>query len=206
MPPNTIRQLYTGFASRTDRMVELYNVTTNLGSKTEPICPQIERDSRLFCVIRLQHLWGEFCRELLVRSSIGGATTIGGLYLPRASGIKRPSDVTRVARRTLKQRHIAWHIPDNIARIANEIAPANENEIIIAVNSVSPVANILAIRNYLVHPNPRTRLAYSNAAIELGMPDSDPDTLLCARISPGGVTRFESWIIQLQAIALSASR
>ena len=202
MDANALGKLYCRFASRSERMTERYGVESGAFDRRLE-----QRDGRLFCVVRLQHLWGEFCHQLIARSSIGGAYTIEGTRLPRVSGIRRWKDVDRIAREvTGARRDIPWHIPQRSIRIAQEIAPTNANRIITALSSVSPIDEIRAIRNYLVHPNAGTRDRYDAAARRAGIFDADPDVLLTARISPGNVTMFEYWIIEIQAIALSASR
>ena len=207
MTVNAVGELYAHFISRTDRMVSRYNAAITADPRHRSVCTAMHRDSRLFSVIRLQHLWGEFCRELLVRSSIGGLSTIGGTYLPQVAGISHPDDVDRVAQQTLGTRgHIAWHVPRLADRVARSLSPANERQIRTALSSVSPIDDILRIRNYLVHPSADTRRRYSAVARRFGVFDSDPDVLLSANISPGNVTRFEYWVIQLQAVALNASR
>ena len=202
MDANALGKLYFRFVSRSERMAEKYGVDSGTFDSHSEL-----RDGRLFCVVRLQHLWGEFCHQLIARSSIGGAYTIERTYLPRVSGVRRWKDVERIAREvTRARRDIPWHIPERSIRIAHEIAPANANRIITALSSVSPIDEIRAIRNYLVHPNASTHDKYDAVARRAGVFDADPDVLLTARISPGNVTMFEYWIIEIQAIALSASR
>lgn len=164
------------------------------------------RDGRLFCVVRLQHLWGEFCRELILRSSVGGARTIEGTYLPRVSGVRQWKDVERIARETTGgRRDIPWHIPERSAQIVRKIAPKNANRIVTALSAVSPIDEIRAIRNYVVHPNRGTRVKYEAAARRAGVSDSDPDILLTTKVYPGNVALFEYWAAQIQTIALNAS-
>ena len=167
------------------------------------------RDGRLFCVVRLQHLWGEFCRELITRSSIGGARTVEGTRLPRVSGVRQWKDVEEIARETTGgRRDVPWHIPEQSTRIALKLAPKNATQIATALSSVLPVDEIRAIRNYVVHPNRDTRAKYDAAARRAGAldPDPDPDILLTSKVYPGNVTRFEYWATQIRIIALDASR
>ncbi len=206
MTLGTVKGLYAHFVSRTDRMISRYNSTTPAVLGQGSMCTKVRRESRLFCVIRLQHLWGAFCRELLVRSSVGGSSTIGGTYLTPVPGIVYPNDVDKVAQQTLRRQRIAWHVPILVGRVVRQISPANEMQIVTALSSVSPVDDILKVRNHLVHPSAETQRLYSVVTRRLGIFDSDPEVLLSASISPGNVTRFEYWVIQLQAVALDASR
>ena len=206
MTVGTAGRLYSHFFSRTDRLVSKYSDTITADSGPRSSYTEIHKDFRFFCVIRLQHLWGEFCRELLVRSSIGGFYTIGGTQLPQVVGISHPRDVDRVAQQTLGRYTIAWHVPQLAGRIARTLSPANVTQIVTALSSTSPIDDIRTIRNHIVHPNAGTRSRYSAVARRYGVFDSDPDAILSAKISPGNITRFEYWIIQLQAIALNAGR
>ena len=204
MAANTLDKLYFRFASRLWRMSELYRIE----SGAVELHPE-RRDGRLFCVVRLQHLWGEFCRELITRSSIGGARTMEGTRLPRVSGVRQWKDVEKIARETTGRRlDVPWHIPEQSARIALKLAPKNATQIVTALSSVSPIDEIRAIRNYVVHPNLDTRVKYGAAARRAGAldPDPDPDILLTTKVYPGNVTRFEYWAAQIRIVALDASR
>ena len=204
MAANTLGKLYFRFASRLERMYERYRIEPEVFDSH----PE-RRDGRLFCVVRLQHLWGEFCRELIARSSIGGARTMEGTYLPRVSGVRQWKDVEEIARETTgARRDVPWHIPERSARIALKLAPKNATQIATALSSVSPIDEIRAIRNYVVHPNRDTRVKYDAAARRAGAldPDPDPDILLTSKVHPGNVTRFEYWAAQIRIVALEASR
>ena len=202
MAANTLDKLYFRFASRLWRMSELYRIE----SGAVELHPE-RRDGRLFCVVRLQHLWGEFCRELIARSSIGGARTMEGTRLPRVSGVRQWKDVEEIARETTGgRRDVPWHIPEQSARIALKLAPKNATQIVTALSSVSPIDEIRAIRNYVVHPNRNTRVKYDAAARRAGALDPDPDILLTSKVYPENITRFEYWATQIQIVALEASR
>ena len=202
MAANTLGKLYFRFASRLERMYERYRIEPEVFDRH----PE-RRDGRLFCVVRLQHLWGEFCRELITRSSIGGAHTMEGTCLPRVSGVRQWKDVEEIARETTGRRlDVPWHIPEQSARITRKLAPKNATQIVTALSSVSPIDEIRAIRNYVVHPNRNTRVKYDAAARRAGALDPDPDILMTSKVYPGNITRFEYWTTQIQIVALEASR
>ena len=202
-----IQELYTHFISRTERLTSTFNKSLAY----HPVCVDwqidVHRQNRMFCIVRLQYLWGEFCRELLLRSSIGKCYTIDGTYLPQVRGIRSPDDFEVEARRISRgQQYIAWHVPGRAADIVKGLSPANEMQITTALSSVSPSEDVRRIRNYIVHPNKGTRMEFSFVAQSLGIFDSDPDLLLRDRVSRSSVTRFEDWVIQLQIVALNAAR
>lgn len=130
-----------------------------------------------------------------------------GTYLPRVSGVRQWKDVERIARETTGgRRDIPWHIPERSAQIARKLAPKNANQIVTALSSVSPIDEIRAVRNYVVHPNRDSRAKYDAAARRLGVFDSDPDILLTSKVYPGNVALFEYWAAQIRMVALDASR
>ena len=194
------QELYSRFTSRTDRLNSVFN--------TSSFRSELDRQSKLFCVIRLQHLWGEFCRELLLRSSIGKCYTFDGTYLNQIKDIGNSNDFNTAIRNQFPRwrGHIAWHVPRITSRIARRISPDNESRIVTALSSVSSVDDILNVRNYIVHPSKETRIEYSIVSQKFGIFDSDPTVLLSDRISPSNVSRFEDWVIQLQIVALNAVR
>ena len=130
-----------------------------------------------------------------------------GARLPRVSGVRRWKDVEKIARETTgRRRDVPWHIQEQSARIALKLAPKNATQIVTALSSVSPIDEIRAIRNYVVHPNRNTRVKYDEAARRAGALDPEPDILLTSKVYPGNVTRFEYWAAQIRIIALDASR
>ena len=208
MAAGALGELYAHFVSRTNRLADVYKPERAAGLENVAARQAFHRDSRLYCVIRLQHLWGEFCRELVTRSSIGGVAAIGGTRLPGVRGVRSRRDVERIARESIGgRRKIAWHVPERVVGIARELSPANESQIAdsLAVAG-SPAPEIRIVRNYLVHPNADTWIRYDRLSRELGVFDSDPDALLTANVPQRDVTRFEYWVIRLQGIALDAAR
>ena len=170
------------------------------------ICDPIHRDGRAYLVVRLQHLWGEFCRELIVRSAIGGCITRNGHTLPRVSGVKRVSDIPKtIGRKELAGPGLNWEEPSFTIRYASQLHVANYNAISIGLSSIA-VANInhiKGIRNYIVHPNSFTHRHYAQIAAALGFRGLMPDQLL-SQFLPGRVTMFEAWVSDLLSAAWNA--
>lgn len=67
------------------------------------VCAPVHHDGLLFLMVRLQHLWGEFCRELVVRLAIGGCVTRTGMYVSPVPEVKRVSDLPTIAKRFSKR-------------------------------------------------------------------------------------------------------
>lgn len=208
MVAGSLGELYAHFVSRTNRLADVYKPDVAAGLENRAAHRAFHRDSQLYRVIRLQHLWGEFCRELVTRSSIGGVRTIGGTRLTGVRGVRVWKDVERVARESIGgRREIAWHVPERVVGIARKLSPANVSQITNSLSvAESPAPEIRIARNYLVHPNADTWIRYNRLSRELGVFDSDPEALLTANVPQRDVTRFEYWIIRLQTIALDAAR
>ena len=203
---STIRDIYAHFLSRTNRMVVVYNTEFNSVDASNRLL-DISRDSQLLCLVRLQHLWGEFWRELLYRSSLGGCHTTEGKYLHQVVSINNSRDFyAEISKLSSGRRYVAWHVPMIVANIVRGLSPDNGSQIVTALSSVSPAEDILSVRNYIVHPNKETRVKFSSVAQKFGIFDSDPAVLLSDKIFPSNVTRFEDWVIQLQIVALNAVR
>ena len=175
---------------------------------TEPaevrLCESIHRDGRAYLVIKLQHLWGEFCRELVVRSAIGGCETRTGQTLPRVSGIKRVRDITNINPTLSSGPQSHWEDPAFAIKQARRLQVANYNEIGLGLGSVSTnLTNLKCVRNFIVHPNRITRGKYFHMTRSMGFSGCTPDRLLHQYLA-GGVTVFDDWISKLNAAAWNA--
>lgn len=204
MSSGSLGEIYAHFVSRTNRLADAFVA----GLRNDSERSAIHKANRFYCVIRLQHLWGEFCRELIMRSSIGGVRVIGGTKLTRVQGVRNWKDVERIARcASGGRREIAWHDTERVVGITRRLSPENKSQITDSITvSDSPATEIRATRNYLVHPNADTWRKYNGTARRLGVFNSDPDSLLTAFVFQTDATRFEYWIIRLQEIALDAIR
>ena len=168
-------------------------------------CEPLHRTGQQLMVVRLQHLWAEFCQNLVTRSALGNITTMGRVSLPAVPGIFRPVDVQRVAWRVSNGRPPPWHRSDFTLRVAGRLALANHQTINNSIGAVSPIADLVEVRNYIVHPNRGTSEAYMRFTGRLGVASKDPAVLLTS-IQPGGITLFKDWVFQLQDIAAAAVR
>ena len=171
------------------------------------ICEPVHLDSLLFLVVRLQHLWGEFCRELVVRSAIGGCVTRTGAYVPPAPDANHVRDLPAITGQFTKQPFTGprsqWEVPSFAIDQARFLRVANYGRISLALSAVSVIDYLKPIRNFIVHPNARTSASYNQAARGLGFPGFSPVQLLNQR-QPGGATIFGVWISQLEAAAWNA--
>ncbi len=156
-------------------------------------------------IIRLQLLWGQFCRELVVTSAVGGCQTITGTVLGPGAAITDPNDIKRVVNKEARGRPPPWHKPKFAVTIAQNLGTQNFRQVQLALSRVSPVDDLKTVRDYIVHPWESTRLAYMQVNRNLKAPGIDPVSLLAIQGRDGSST-FKRWVVQLQDIALDAIR
>ncbi len=200
MAMRALHELYAHFVSRTDFLVRKFEAPL-----ASDACIPIHADGRMRMLIRLQHLWAEFCRELVTRSALGGCQTLSGRLLGRVSGVSDWRDIERTAWKESNRRPPPWHQPKFTLGVANKLAVQNLAQISLGLGAVSPADDLTDIRNYIVHPNERTKLAYNRVTYKLGARGLEPDMLLTSR-QIGGATLFEAWVAELQTVAFNAIR
>ncbi len=199
-----LTSLYERYERRSSSLNARFTVRLPENSDERLACEPVHQDGRAYLVARLQHLWGEFCRELVVKSAVGGCETRTGKILPRAPGVKRVSDVSQITKTPLAGARSNWEDPVFTIDQAMRLKVANFNDIDLGLAQVSIVAdNIRCVRNYVVHPNSRNNSRYVQTARVLGFSGLSPDQLL-SRTVPGGETVFENWLSILILAAWSA--
>ncbi len=199
-----LTSLYERYKRRSSSLNARFMVKLPENPDERVACEPMHQDGRAYLVARLQHLWGEFCRELVVKSALGGCETRTGKILPHASGVKRVSDVPQIAKTPLAGVRSNWDDPEFTIDQAMRLKVANFNDIELGLAPVSIVAdNIRCVRNYIVHPNSRTSSRYAQTARVLGFSGLPPDQLL-SRTVPGGETVFENWLSILILAAWSS--
>ena len=160
---------------------------------------------RSFLVVRLQHIWGEYCRELVIHSALGSCRTVTGTLLAPAPGIANYTDIERLAKKLKKPltgTRASWHDPRFTLDIADCLRITNYNTVSLGLASVS-TADLVAMRNFLVHPNIRTRQIYGDSVSPATVTAKAPDTQVLSPIVGGG-TVFEGWVKTLQQAARNA--
>ena len=156
-------------------------------------CEPVHHDGLAFQVIRLQHLWGEFCRELVVRSAMGGCTTRTGTRLSRVSRVSRVSDLPKVTKSPFAGRGSNWEEPKFRLKQADNLSIANYVEVNLGISSASTVlADLKIVRNCLTHPNQATAKIYDQLARQHGFRGLSPDQFL-QQLTTGGATIYEAW-------------
>ncbi len=168
---------------------------------------QLHRDGLLFLVVRLQHLWGEFCRELVLRSAIGRCVTRTGIYVPPAPDVRRVGDLPGIARRFSRRPFTGsgalWEAPEIAIGRARELRVANYGQINLGLSAVNATNYMKPIRNFIVHPGISSVARYDQAVRSLGFPGLSPVELLGRRL-PGGASIFDVWVWELETAAWNA--
>jgi hypothetical protein len=204
MPARSLITLYRKFEYRTSLLAQRCQEKASMASVFGDAFLVIHCDARAFSVVRLQTLWSHFCRELIAESAVGGYKTAAGVNLARSARVTGWASVDDAARRLARGRHPPWHLAIFSINAAHSLGIQNRGQVSLALGGLSPADAMLAVRNYLVHPNDATRQAYERTVAGLRMPANiGPAALLTATVT-GGVTRFDQWISDLQQIAADA--
>lgn len=168
------------------------------------MCEPVHRDASVFLAIRLQHLWGEFCRELVVRSALGNCSTRSGQHVPSAPVAVRVRDLPNMSRLPFWGRGTYWEDPKFALRQARRLNVVNYNSIALGLTSASNVLDELkTVRNFITHPNRSTAAEYIQLTRASGSRGLSPEQFLRQR-TPGGAMIFETWTHQLATAAWNA--
>lgn len=202
----TVRKLasiYGRFFWRTDRILTALQSPLPENVAAAEICRPIHEAGAAYLVIRLQALWGEYCRNLIILSARGNALTIGGKPIPPAPGIAGFAAI-----RHILGNHFGggpgthWDNPGWAIQRANQLNPTNQNQIRLGLES-APVDKLRLVRNFLVHPNQQTNPRYQELAEDLGFSGAAPKELLNSSFEGGTV--IESWVADFQLAAYNAA-
>ncbi len=204
MGEGNLATLYSRFHSRTARLVECFKSSAPSTPAHGEACRALETEGREREIIKLQMYWGEFCRELVLRSAMGGWRTLAGNTLGPASVMRR-HDVIRTARRMSNGAHPPWHVPSFCGNVVSQIGTQNQGQIQMGLGIVAPVQDLLDVRNYVVHPSQVTETAFRRVGMSYGQPRATPSALLSSE-GPGGGTLFETWVENLRDAARAAIR
>lgn len=200
-----LAKLYGRYETRSQSLNERFAAKLPADTTQKTACKAIHQDGRAYSVIRLQLLWGEFCKELIVKSAIGGCATRTNQTLDRVISVKNVSDILGIIKlKDLSSQAAKWEEPDFAIKKAEALDVKNLNSIQLGLGRASGVANnIKCVRNYLVHPNRNNGNKYIGMARILGFRNMPPDQLLF-QILTGGETVFENWLSTLSAAAWEA--
>ena len=208
MQKKPLAKLYESYANRSRTILVQFNTTLPVESQEATACEPIHRNGSAFLIVRLQHLWGEFCRELVVRAAVGGCQTRSGLVLPAAPQIKRVRDILGVTKQFTKQPFFGpgsqWEDPNFAIRQAKFLKVANIDQISLGLGSVTTLLGYLKrVRNFIVHPNIDTRSKYAQTMRILGFRGLSPVQLMNQSMR-GGIIIFENWVSDLETAAWNA--
>ena len=207
MSQRKLSDFYVHFFARTETVLRHFLTVPSSAAVTLDgmAVDDLFRYSRRFLVNRLFHLWGEFCRGLVVASALGGYRRLNGVLAGSALNISRPSDIPLV----IKEKSIVgpgrrWEDPKWTAGKVNLLKLTNEQPILLGIGAV-PFDDLRRVRNFVIHPNPHTKSEFEAVAVGYSLFGVDPYDLLMYR-SPGGGTVMEGWVRDLQSAALDAVR
>ena len=160
--------------------------------------------SRGFLVNRLLHLWGEFCRGVVMASALGGYRTLSGVLLANAPQIASLPDIlTAIGRSSMTGPGLRWGDPVWTAQKVWTIQPANVHQITLGIGT-APYTNFAKVRNFVVGQSAYA-FAVRFCCLRVLLIGVSADDLLLHRL-PGGGTVMESWVRDFQYAALNAVR
>ncbi len=204
MRKKSLNALYGSYVARSTSLLSRFATQLPKNPAESALCEPVHHDGSAFLVVRLQHLWGEFCRELVIRSAMGGCVTRTGLRLPPAPGVKRARDLPNITGQFTKRSFTGpgsqWEIPSFAIDQARYLQVANLNQISLGLGSVTILDRLKGVRNFIVHPNELTASRYYLTARTLGFPGLPPVQLL-NQILQGGATVFQTWASDLETAA-----
>jgi len=188
--------LYRCFAKEVVALLHCFNGAHNA------TCPARVQE---MCVIRLHDAWARFCRELIIISSYARPYSANGQRIPRVSGLRSYRQALRAIeecpRRHRRRYEPRWAYARESIQIATCVGISNLSNVSAGIGlTPSPLEELRQVRNFFAHRNARTAQMVRDVAVQEGLP-TRPLDLVNYLQSPSGVTRFESWVIQLQLMA-----
>ena len=196
--------IYARFAGRTDRILTAFQTPLPVNAAAAEICRPIHTAGKAYLVNRLQMLWGEYCRNLIILSARGNVLTIRGNLLAPGTGGGGLPRIKRIGKDFSSGPGTRWDDLKWALEKAGQLMPVNLNQIGLGLGT-APSADLKVVRNFLIHPNQRTKSDYLKLARYLGYPDLEPNSLLAADWGDG-VDVIGSWVKQFQDSALEAAR
>ncbi len=206
MPIKRFVDIYRRFEKRTNGLVNEFEDKISIVDDYGELFEKIHNDARSFILIRLQMLWGQFCRELIIRSALGGYHTVSGTVLKKGTSVNDWKSVQVAVQKRSNYGNPSWHIANFSIDIAKNLRIQNYGEVSMALGGISPMDYVIVVRNYVVHPDEKTRTKYENTLRAMGiMVKIAPVSLLRSRVA-GGANLFEQWVNELQTLAVNAIR
>ena len=197
--------IYARFAGRTDRILTAFQTPLPANAAEAENCRPIHTAGAAFLVNRLQMLWGEYCRNLVILSARGNALTVAGKLISPAPDLAGFPQIKAVLGNSFGSGpNTHWDDRDWAIGRANLLKPVNGNQINIGLGT-APIKDLKVVRNFLIHPNQRTKRAYLELARRLGYPGLEPNSLLATDWGDG-IDVIGSWVKQFQDSALEAAR
>ena len=202
--PGTLNDVYDPFVSKTNDLVRWFETPLPVDPIEQAACEPVHDVGRVHLCVKLQHLWAEFCEELVGVSALRSPITLSGMALRPPSGVTAQADVDQAANSQHKGQYPPWHRPDFTINVAKRLGLGNYREIQLGLGTGPTLDRLLNVRNYVVHPNAVTEAKYNQVAIDVRAPGLVPMDLLAVR-QRGGATLFEVWVADLQGQAQLAA-
>ena len=136
-------------------------------------------------------------RRLVLGSASREPTSLGGVAIPRVSGLTREDQAALAATTAMKLRYEPrWGDAKQALDAAKALGIRNFPQVSAALGSTpSPADDVRVIRNFIAHRNRATAVELNAVRLRHGMPERLPD-----------LATLELWTTQFESIALAAIR
>jgi len=171
-----------------------------------------QRRSQLSCemaIVRLHDAWARFCRELIILSAFGRTITLSGVPLPPCHhSIKRCHLVIPRLQTIMGSGYRfepRWADAAKCIAAAQRLAITNFPTVSAALGATnSPSEDIRRVRNFYVHRENGT--AQQSRDTNLFVNRTRLDAFDLAAYTTGNVRVIESWVANLNVVAMAAAQ
>jgi hypothetical protein len=166
-------------------------------------------------LVALQDAWSRFVRDLIIRSTLGNATTSSGTVIRAGKhGVLRQRDALSLLRRQWSKGGMPtwwepyWFRVDAATTAITILAPENGADVVAAIgSSANPIDDLRVVRNFAVHRLPSTAAQADAVRVaNRSAPWRQPCDIIAAAARGGspGELLFDAWCRRLRVVAAAA--
>lgn len=163
-----------------------------------------------YALLRLHDVWAFRCRQIVLRSAVGGFVTRGGHTISRAANLPSgtaPLDWLRRSWANQKTMKLSWEpdwfLPDNCIRAARLLGTANLASISGGIGASQAAIEVRTIRNLIAHSLPNTWTRYRGLTMPLHGVVCPNQVILAVDVITGK-NQFSRWASDFRASLVAA--
>ncbi len=166
-------------------------------------------------IILLHDQWNARCRELVIKSSLGGYRTIRGSTIPKAPTVRTAVDPLKFLRSNWTVRpgnnmqpswEPDWHVPATSIRAADKLQIANYTTVANALGAISIIDDLRWTRNAVAHKLPHTMGLFKGVQLRLlGRTIRYPSMLPTERQGVTGPLLIDAWMNDIETCLILAA-